>query len=905
MSGHGSVARHATLRRDALRSPSTATSISSRSRSASCALERRRRVRREPAAPRGRARSGSSTRARRPRTAGPASTTCGPASFKDLYPALPHDARPLRGPEGRLGLPRPARRARGREGARLLRQAADRGVRHRGVQPPLPRVGAPLRRGLVGAHRAASGCGSTPPTRTGRSPTTTSRASGGYFKHDVGPRPVYEGFKVVPYCGRCGTALSSHEVAQGYEDVTEPSVYVRFPVVGPRLRPPRLDDHAVDADLQRRRSRSAPTSSTCASAAERRRPRPRPRRGTRRGRARRRRRGRRSGRRSPSSSGLRYERPFDARRRSTTARAPRVVAADFVTIDDGSGIVHLAPAFGEIDREVGEREGSPCSTRSTRRRASTASVPPYAGRFVKDADPAIIDDARRGRPPRARRRLHPLVPALLALRHPAHLLGEADVVRARRPTRRDDAPAARTRRSAGTRSTSSTAASATGSRTTSTGRSRATASGARRSRSGGAATAAHDTCVGSVAELAELSRAATSPTSTSTARTSTTSTFACPECGGRAAPRRARARRLVRLGLDAGRAAPLPVRARRPVRAPVPRRLHLRGDRPDARLVLLAARGEHARVRPDAVPQRRVPRAHRRPRRPEDVEVARQRHRPVDDPRAPRRRRAALVLLLGRFAVDQPPRRTTEGDRRVDPALPPDALEHLLVLRHLRDPRRLGARRGAVAGRTATTSSTAGSGRGCTRRSATVTDALEASTRCAARRRSSPSSTTSRTGTCAARARGSGRRPTPRAHATLHECLRTIATAARAVLPVRRRRAVRATSARTRRSRCTSPTGPTPTRPRSTRRSRPRSPPRGRSSRSAAPPATRRSSRSASRCRARSSCSPTAQALTPALVAEVADELNVKQVEPSPTSRASSTTRSCRTSARSGRRSAS
>ncbi len=43
---------------------------------------------------------------------------------------------------------------------------------------------------------------------------------------------LYEGFKVVPYCGRCGTALSSHEVAQGYQDITEDSVYVRFPVVG-------------------------------------------------------------------------------------------------------------------------------------------------------------------------------------------------------------------------------------------------------------------------------------------------------------------------------------------------------------------------------------------------------------------------------------------------------------------------------------------------------------------------------------------------------------------------------------------------------------------------------------------------------------------------------------------------
>ena len=78
---------------------------------------------------------------------------------------------------------------------------------------------------------------------------------------------IYEGFKVVPYCGRCGTALSSHEVAQGYRDVTEPSVYVRFPVGRPRLRPPRVDDHAVDAHLERRASRSGPTSSTCGSAA--------------------------------------------------------------------------------------------------------------------------------------------------------------------------------------------------------------------------------------------------------------------------------------------------------------------------------------------------------------------------------------------------------------------------------------------------------------------------------------------------------------------------------------------------------------------------------------------------------------------------------------------------------------
>src|SRR5919201_7370 len=45
---------------------------------------------------------------------------------------------------------------------------------------------------------------------------------------------LYEGHKVVPYCPRCGTALSSHEVALGYKDVVDPSIYVRFPVVEPR-----------------------------------------------------------------------------------------------------------------------------------------------------------------------------------------------------------------------------------------------------------------------------------------------------------------------------------------------------------------------------------------------------------------------------------------------------------------------------------------------------------------------------------------------------------------------------------------------------------------------------------------------------------------------------------------------
>jgi isoleucyl-tRNA synthetase len=71
---------------------------------------------------------------------------------------------------------------------------------------------------------------------------------------------LYEGFKVVPYCPRDGTALSSHEVSQGYKDVEDPSIYVRFPSPSrparcARRHAARVDDDAVDAGHQRCRRR--------------------------------------------------------------------------------------------------------------------------------------------------------------------------------------------------------------------------------------------------------------------------------------------------------------------------------------------------------------------------------------------------------------------------------------------------------------------------------------------------------------------------------------------------------------------------------------------------------------------------------------------------------------------------
>src|SRR5256886_3610135 len=200
---------------------------------------------------------------------------------------------------------------------------------------------------------------------------------------------VYEGFKVVPYCGRCGTALSSHELGQpgAYQDVTEPSVYVRFPVVGadfdllvwtttpwtlvsnvaaavaPEIEYVRVKAPGGGRDIVLAATRVADVLGEDVEVVER----------------------------VPVSdlAGLRYERPVDYL--PIDAGANRVVIADFVTIDEGSGIVHLAPAFGEVDREVAEQEQLPMLNPVGADARFDSSVPQLEGQFVKDADPALID----------------------------------------------------------------------------------------------------------------------------------------------------------------------------------------------------------------------------------------------------------------------------------------------------------------------------------------------------------------------------------------------------------------------------------------------------------------------------------------------------------------------------------
>jgi len=200
---------------------------------------------------------------------------------------------------------------------------------------------------------------------------------------------IYEGFKVVPYCGRCGTALSSHELGQpgAYREVTEASVYVRFPAVGrdfdllvwtttpwtllsnvaaaigPGIAYVRVHERDGGRDLVMAADRVTDVLGEGAEVV-----------------------GRVA---TEDLLDLRYERPFDLL--AVEAGACRVVAAEFVTVEDGSGIVHLAPAFGEIDREVGQAAGLPVLNPVGPAAEFTAAAGPYAGRFVKDADSDIIE----------------------------------------------------------------------------------------------------------------------------------------------------------------------------------------------------------------------------------------------------------------------------------------------------------------------------------------------------------------------------------------------------------------------------------------------------------------------------------------------------------------------------------
>ena len=201
---------------------------------------------------------------------------------------------------------------------------------------------------------------------------------------------LFEGHKVVPYCPRCGTSLSSHEVSQGYEDVSDPSIFIKLKIVDDdayflvwTTTPWTLISNvalAVGPDHDYVRVRNKGDELILAEALV----------------------GVLDGDveilgkvKGKDLIGKRYEPcyPFFEDREG----AFRVIGADFVTLTEGTGIVHTAPAFGEDDYQAGITEGLPFVQPVDEKGRFTDEITPWAGKFIKDADPEIIDDlAGRG-----------------------------------------------------------------------------------------------------------------------------------------------------------------------------------------------------------------------------------------------------------------------------------------------------------------------------------------------------------------------------------------------------------------------------------------------------------------------------------------------------------------------------
>ncbi|AUS96188.1 isoleucine--tRNA ligase [Clostridium thermosuccinogenes] len=196
---------------------------------------------------------------------------------------------------------------------------------------------------------------------------------------------LYKGHKIVPYCPRCGTALSSHEVAQGYKDVKETSIYVKFRVKGEEqvylmawtTTPWTLPSNValtVNPDETYVKAKCSDEVYILAEALaetvlkeefevlER--------------------------VQGKDLIGMEYEPLFDFV--VPDKKAYYVVGGDFVTLTDGTGIVHTAPAFGEDDARVGRAYDLPFVQLVNEQGRFVDAVKPWKGVFVKDADREII-----------------------------------------------------------------------------------------------------------------------------------------------------------------------------------------------------------------------------------------------------------------------------------------------------------------------------------------------------------------------------------------------------------------------------------------------------------------------------------------------------------------------------------
>jgi isoleucyl-tRNA synthetase len=209
---------------------------------------------------------------------------------------------------------------------------------------------------------------------------------------------LFQGFKVVPYCPRCGTPLSDHEVSLGYKETKDPSIFVRMPLeeepgtsllvwtTTPWTLPgnvaiavhPDIDYAVIEREVKNGVVEGKEKLILAKSLI-----------------------GKVFGEeaveivkviKGKQLKGKKYQPLYTFL--PPDRPAYRVVLANFVTVEDGSGLVHIAPAFGEDDMNIGLAEDLPVIMTVAPDGSFISEVRPWAGRFVKDADPFIIEDLK-------------------------------------------------------------------------------------------------------------------------------------------------------------------------------------------------------------------------------------------------------------------------------------------------------------------------------------------------------------------------------------------------------------------------------------------------------------------------------------------------------------------------------
>ncbi len=193
---------------------------------------------------------------------------------------------------------------------------------------------------------------------------------------------LYEGYRVSPYCPRCGTVLSSHELAQGFKDITDDSVFVRFPLVDIEAdllvwttTPWTLVSNvavAIGPDMEyvQYKSEDGFRDLICAKTLV------------------------------PEDAqivayykaedlvGKLYKRPFEDLK---LKQAPHVVTADFVSTEEGSGLVHISPAFGTEDMQLAEEKNLEVLNPIGPDGLFDSSVR-FSGQGAREVNPQIIED---------------------------------------------------------------------------------------------------------------------------------------------------------------------------------------------------------------------------------------------------------------------------------------------------------------------------------------------------------------------------------------------------------------------------------------------------------------------------------------------------------------------------------